>query len=236
MSGRAARSTLPRPWAMRRCVCRWPTSRWWAQRKSSHAKGRAVRHGRSRWRAMEAHREPADALASSIDPGPRRTSPAPVAAVTAATWGRSFRWPNVRFRADDRDHNAAINLAQRHPWRSPDGYQGFLVADATYGPLDEIGWYADNSGMQPRPVAQLRANLWGLYDRRGNVWEWCQDAATLLVPYSGLREWFPTRLQATSGYTAEAAGAAALATCERPAELGRRTRERRHRGTPGRVR
>ena len=43
------------------------------------------------------------------------------------------------------------------------------------GVLDDMGWYSDNSGSTPHPVAAKQANTWALFDMHGNVWEWVQD-------------------------------------------------------------
>lgn len=49
------------------------------------------------------------------------------------------------------------------------------TAEPRYGQLDDIAWYAGNSGNGIHPVRQKQPNPWGLYDMLGNLWEWVED-------------------------------------------------------------
>ena len=55
-------------------------------------------------------------------------------------------------------------------------YAARAGTESTYsGTLDQVAWYAGNSGDETHPVGQKKPNAWGLYDVQGNVREWVSD-------------------------------------------------------------
>jgi hypothetical protein len=41
--------------------------------------------------------------------------------------------------------------------------------------IDDVAWYANNSGKYTHAVGTKEPNELGIYDMSGNIWEWCHD-------------------------------------------------------------
>jgi formylglycine-generating enzyme required for sulfatase activity len=72
------------------------------------------------------------------------------------------------------------------------------TAGVTYGPLDQVAWFSDNSGGATHPVGQKQPNALGLYDMLGNREEYCEDWYTK-GPYPVSPAWDPAGPQGGEG-------------------------------------
>ncbi len=76
-------------------------------------------------------------------------------------------------------------------------YGGTKIEYCGSNDINAVAWHDGNSGNQPHPVGQKRANAYGLYDMSGNVSEWTQDKYTQ-DPANNQGDW---RVLRGGGYT-----------------------------------
>ena len=115
------------------------------------------------------------------------------------------KWGYTPHNKEELEGNIRQNLAAngyRLPTEAEWEYAAEGGEDYTYSGsnnLDEVGWYCDNSGDRTHPVAQKKANGYGLYDMTGNVYEWCWD----VDPYRSRRRYYRGGSYSNSDYDCE---------------------------------
>ena len=104
----------------------------------------------------------------------------PVYAVDGETdvkkWGYTpHEWEEIEGEITQNTSASGFRLPTLEEWEyAASGGEYYIYAGSD--DLDEVGWYDENSDNKTHPVAQKKANGYGLYDMTGNVWEWGWDS------------------------------------------------------------
>ena len=93
--------------------------------------------------------------------------------VETVTWQEAVEFCERLSRKEGKHYRLPTESEWEYACRA--GTTGAFGAGDGEASLDQVGWYAKNSGDQTHAVGQKKPNAWGLFDMQGNVCQWCSD-------------------------------------------------------------
>ncbi len=114
--------------------------------------------------------------------------------VTQAQWNRLMSGNPSYFKSDRLHQNSSLYpvdnisyrdaiqfieklnfLEGRNNYRLPSEIEWEYASNSDSSNIEDVAWFAKNSNNHTHQVALKKPNKWGLYDMRGNLWEWCSS-------------------------------------------------------------
>ena len=113
--------------------------------------------------------------------------------------------------------NGRVPTADEWEYACRSGSTGKYCFGDDESKLDDYAWFEGNSDGSTHPVGQKKANVWGIHDMHGNVWEWCGDIYPELE-HGG--RYYTLRTLCGGGYRIELAGHMTLARWPSTGRIG----------------